>query len=118
VASFNALRRGDGPERPLHCAFDLLMLDGCDLRSEPLETRKGMLGELLAGRRTAWIVPNAHYEADGPTVFVRACAFGCEGIVSKLKGSRYRSGVSRDWVKSKNPASEAVRREATEDWRR
>jgi ATP-dependent DNA ligase len=41
---------------------------------------------------------------------------GLEGIVSKHKGSRYTSGRSPDWLKSKNPASEAVRREAEEDW--
>jgi ATP-dependent DNA ligase len=40
----------------------------------------------------------------------------CEGIVSKWLGSRYGGGRSRDWLKSKNPACEAVRREAEEDW--
>jgi ATP-dependent DNA ligase len=41
---------------------------------------------------------------------------GLEGIVSKRKDSIYRSGRSLDWLKSKNPACEAVRREAEEDW--
>ena len=41
---------------------------------------------------------------------------GLEGIVSKHKDSTYRSGRSPDWLKSKNPACEAVRREAEEDW--
>jgi bifunctional non-homologous end joining protein LigD len=59
---------------------------------------------------------NEHIEADGPTVFVHVCKMGLEGIVSKHKGSRYTSGRSPDWLKSKNPASEAVRREAEEDW--
>jgi bifunctional non-homologous end joining protein LigD len=60
---------------------------------------------------------NEHIEGeDGAAVFAHACKLGCEGIVSKRKGSRYRSGRSRDWLKSKNPASEAVRREAEEDW--
>ena len=61
---------------------------------------------------------NEHLEADGPTVFAHACKMGLEGIVSKRKDSRYRSGRSPDWVKSKNPAWEAVRREAEEDWRK
>ena len=39
-----------------------------------------------------------------------------EGIVSKRKDSTYRSGRSQDWLKMKNPACEAVRREAEEDW--
>ena len=51
-----------------------------------------------------------------PLVFEHACLLGCEGIVSKRKNSRYRSGRSRDWVKSKNPAAPAVKREAEEDW--
>jgi ATP-dependent DNA ligase len=41
---------------------------------------------------------------------------GPEGIVSKRLGLRYRSGRSTDWLKSKNPAARAVRREAEEDW--
>jgi hypothetical protein len=41
---------------------------------------------------------------------------GCEGIVSKRKTSRYRSGRSHHWVKCKNPAAPAVKREAEEDW--
>jgi hypothetical protein len=59
---------------------------------------------------------NEHIDADGPTVFVHACKMGLEGIVSKRKTSTYRSGRSPDWIKSKNPACEAVRREAEEDW--
>ena len=59
---------------------------------------------------------NEHIEADGTLVFDHACKLGLEGIVSKRKASQYRSGPTRDWLKSKNPASEAVRREALEDW--
>jgi ATP-dependent DNA ligase len=53
---------------------------------------------------------------DGESVF--ACKFALEGIVSKRIGSPYRSGRSRDWIKSKNPAAPAVKREAEEDWGR
>jgi ATP-dependent DNA ligase len=49
-------------------------------------------------------------------VYEHACLLGCEGVVSKRKNSRYRSGRSRDWVKTKNPAAPAVKREAEEDW--
>ena len=48
-------------------------------------------------------------------MFKHACKLGLEGIVSKRKDSTYRSGRSPDWLKSKNPACEAVRREAEED---
>jgi ATP-dependent DNA ligase len=51
-------------------------------------------------------------------VFRHACKLGLEGIVSKRKGSPYRSGRSPDWLKSKNPTCEAVKREAEEDWGR
>ena len=40
-----------------------------------------------------------------------------EGILSKRRDSRYRSGRSPDWIKSKNPAAPAVKREAEEEWR-
>jgi ATP-dependent DNA ligase len=61
---------------------------------------------------------NEHIEANSPTVFARACKMGLEGNVSKRKDSTHRSGRSPDWLKSKNPACEAVRREAEEDWGR
>jgi bifunctional non-homologous end joining protein LigD len=51
-------------------------------------------------------------------VFRHACMIGVEGIVSKRKGSPYRSGRTLDWIKCKNPDSLAVRREAEEDWGR
>jgi len=57
-----------------------------------------------------------HLEADGEVVFRHACKMGLEGIVSKRRDSRYSSGISPNWIKSKNPASAAVLREATEEW--
>jgi bifunctional non-homologous end joining protein LigD len=60
---------------------------------------------------------NEHIEGDGPTVFAHACKLGLEGIVSKRKDSPYRSGCSPDWLKVKNPAAPAVKREEEEeDW--
>jgi ATP-dependent DNA ligase len=55
-------------------------------------------------------------EGDGETVFRHACKLGLEGIVSKRLGSPYVSGRSRHWIKSKNPAAPAVKREAEQDW--
>lgn len=57
-------------------------------------------------------------EEDGPLVFAHACKLRLEGIVSKRRDSRYRSGRSADWIKSKNPGAPAVRRKAEEDWGR
>ena len=90
-------------------AFDLIELNGDDLRRDPLEVRKATLASLLRGAH-AGIRFNEHIEADGPTVFAHACKMGLEGIVSKRKASRYRSGRSPDWLKSKNRSCAAVRR--------
>jgi bifunctional non-homologous end joining protein LigD len=97
------------------CAFDLLELDGEDLRREPIEVRKATLKGLLRRARPG-IAFNRHFEDDGTIVYEQACALGCEGIVSKRLGSPYRSGRSDCWVKIKNPKAPAVTREAEEDW--
>jgi hypothetical protein len=59
---------------------------------------------------------NEHIDEPGDVVFRHACKLGLEGTVSKRLGSPYRSGRSRHWVKMKNPACAAVKREAEEDW--
>ena len=82
-------------------AFDLIELDGDDLRRNPLIVRKTTLAGVLA-RTAPGLRLNEHLEADGPDVFHHACKLGLEGIVSKRKDSRYRSGRSPDWIKSKN----------------
>jgi bifunctional non-homologous end joining protein LigD len=97
------------------CAFDLIELDGEDLRRRPIEDRKTALARLLR-RPLPGIVLNEHFEGDGAITFRQACALGCEGIVSKRLGSPYRSGRVAHWLKIKNPAAPAVTREAEEDW--
>jgi ATP-dependent DNA ligase len=57
-----------------------------------------------------------HIAEPGDVVFRHACKLGFEGIVSKRLGSSYRSGRSKDWLKFKNLAAPAVKREAEEDW--
>jgi ATP-dependent DNA ligase len=86
-----------------------------DLRPEPLETRKATLASLLGGSLPGLRLVE-HLAHDGESVFRHACKLGCEGIVSKRLGSRYRSGRSPDWLKFKNPEAPAVKREAEEDW--
>jgi hypothetical protein len=61
---------------------------------------------------------NEHLERDGETVFRHARKMGLEGLVSKRRDSPYRSGRSPHWLKMKNPACAAVKREAEEDWGR
>jgi bifunctional non-homologous end joining protein LigD len=82
------------------CAFDLLELDGEDLRREPIEVRKATLKGLLRRRRPG-IAFNRHFEVDGAIVYEQACALGCEGIVSKRLGSSYRSGRSTTGSRSR-----------------
>jgi hypothetical protein len=83
-----------------------------------LNTRCGeSLGLLRQGDQEG-IAFNQHYLCDGAVLFKHACALGCEGVVSKRLGSPYRSGRVDHWLKVKNPAAPAVRREAEEDWGR
>jgi bifunctional non-homologous end joining protein LigD len=98
-------------------AFDLIELNGDDLRPDPLEARKATLETILA-KAASGIRFNEHIEGDGETVFRHACKLGLEGIVSKRKDSAYRSGRSPDWLKMKNADAPAVKREAEEDWGR
>jgi bifunctional non-homologous end joining protein LigD len=119
VSCFHSLRSGSRvkPQAVL-CAFDLVELAGQDLRRVPIEERKRQLERLVARLRHSGLQLTDHVFGDGEIIFRKICALGLKGIVSKRKGSSYRSGQSRDWLKSKNPASAAVRREAEEEWGR
>jgi bifunctional non-homologous end joining protein LigD len=117
LAVFDLIRRHGAGERAVLSAFDLLELDGKDLRRRPIETRKAVLAKLLNGSHLS-LVLNEHYEEDGEIVFREACKLGCEGIVSKRLGSVYRRGRSPLWLKVKNPNAPAAKRESEEDWGR
>jgi bifunctional non-homologous end joining protein LigD len=106
IASFDRIRHHDAGV--FLYAFDLVELDGDDLRRDPLAVRKATLASLLA-RAAPGLRFNEHVdEQDGPLVFQHACKLGLEGIVSKRRNSPYRSGRSPDWIKSKNPSAPAV----------
>jgi bifunctional non-homologous end joining protein LigD len=117
LAIFELIRRQRTNAAAVHCAFDLLELDGDDLRQVPIETRKRTLASLLRGTHSG-IAINKHFEEAGVTIYKHACALGCEGIVSKRLGSSYHSGRSEHWIKVKNPKAPAVKRESEEDWGR
>jgi bifunctional non-homologous end joining protein LigD len=117
LAVFELIRRHGSIASAIHCAFDLLELDGRDLRRERIEKRKELLAELLAGSQVSLIF-NECFEQDGAIIYGEACALGCEGIVSKRLGSFYRAGRSRHWIEVKNPEAPAVKRKAEEDWGR
>jgi bifunctional non-homologous end joining protein LigD len=115
-ADFEALRSRRRDRDVILFAFDLIELQGADWRQRKLGERKMRLASLLARRPDA-IQFAEHLDDDGALVFTHACRMGLEGIVSKRIDAPYRSGPSKVWLKSKNPASEAVRREREEDWR-
>jgi bifunctional non-homologous end joining protein LigD len=116
VSSFDRIRYRHYDASVFLYAFDLIEFNGDDLRRDPLEVRKATLASVLA-KVSPGIRLNEHIEhEDGETVFRHACALGFEGIVSKRKDSIYRSGRSPDWLKMKNPACAAVKREAEGDW--
>jgi bifunctional non-homologous end joining protein LigD len=117
MPSFNRIRYRRHDASVFLYAFDLIELNGDDLRRDPLDVRKATLASTLA-KAGPGIRFNEHIEGDGPTVFAHACKMGLEGIVSKRRDSAYRSGRSPDWLKMKNWAAPAVKREAEEDWGR
>ena len=115
LAVFEALQTAQRwPEAFLY-AFDLVELDGADLRSKPFGERKARLTKLLANR-TSGIVLNEHIEAEGAAVFAAACRIGLEGIVSKHLELPYRSGRATCWIKTKNPQHPAMRRVREARW--
>jgi len=114
IAMFERIRYRHHDATVFLWAFDLIELNGDDLRRESLETRKATLASVL-GRARAGLRLNEHLEhEDSQLVFAHACRMGLEGIVSKRKASPYRSGRTADWLKAKNPNAPAVKRE--EDW--
>jgi bifunctional non-homologous end joining protein LigD len=115
IADFDRIRYRRHDRGVFLYAFDLMELDGEDLRREPLEVRKATLASVIA-RAASGLRLNEYIEHDGPTVFAHACKLGLEGIVSKRRNSSYSSGRSPHWIKSKNPNAPAVKREAEEDW--
>ena len=97
-------------------AFDLIELNGEDLRRDPLAVRKATLASVLARAAPGLRFTEHMDEEDGRLVFQHACKLGLEGIVSKRCDSFYSSGRSPHWIKCKNPDAPAVKREAEEDW--
>jgi bifunctional non-homologous end joining protein LigD len=114
LAVFDSIRGHGRNSRAILCVFDLLEVNGTDIRRLPIEERKRLLSELL--RPHDGVAFNEQFNGDGATIYKHACALGCEGIVSKRLGSPYRAGRSPHWLKIKNPAAPAAKREAEEDW--
>ena len=102
ISDFNALHSRKHDEEVQLYAFDMLAIDGDDLRPLPLSMRKAHLARLLA-RRPDGIFLNSFEQGEmGPDLFRKACKIGLEGLVSKRFDRPYRGGRSSDWVKVKN----------------
>ena len=108
VSNFSALQealRSGHSEKFVFYAFDLLQLDGDDLRARPLLERKERLQALLAklskNGRNGKVRFSEHFTEAGPLLLEHACRMGLEGIVSKRADTPYRSGRTDDWLKTK-----------------
>jgi len=111
VADFDRLRAAVGrlgSRDAFLYAFDLLEINGDDLRRYEWQVRRATLKSLLRKARDG-IRLSEHLDADdGDAVYRQACAMGLEGIVAKRRDSRYRSGRCADWIKVKNPDAPAA----------
>jgi bifunctional non-homologous end joining protein LigD len=89
------------PENIILCAFDLMHLDGKDLRQQSLSVRRLMLKELIGEDEESPIQFSDEFVGDAALLF-KACAdHGLEGIVSKQARAPYRSGRTKTWLKTK-----------------
>ncbi len=111
ISDFNALHSGKHNHEVQLYAFDVLAMDGVDLRDLPLSIRKTSLARLLH-RRPDGIFQISYEQGEiGPQLFRHASLMGLEGLVSKRGDRPYRGGRSKDWIKVKNrqhPAMERV----------
>jgi bifunctional non-homologous end joining protein LigD len=102
IADFNALHSGKQNDEVQFCAFDVLAIDGEDVRDLPLSMRKTNLERLLRGRSDGIFINPFEIGAIGPDLFRAACDMGLEGLVSKRSDRPYRGGRSPHWIKVKN----------------
>ena len=109
-SDFNALHSGKHNEEVQLCAFDVLAIDGDDLRSLPLSMRKANLSRLLARRPDGIFLSDFEQGEIGPDLFVAACQMGLEGLVSKRRDRPYQVSRSKHWIKVKNRKHPAMSR--------
>src|SRR5579864_865052 len=104
---------------PVFYAFDLLWLNGRDLRNQPLSIRKRKLERLIKSAKNEALLYAHHVEQHGVRFFAAVCQQNLEGIVAKRKDSVYSWAALRSWVKIKNPGYTQTqrRRELFESFR-
>ncbi|UGY23562.1 DNA ligase [Bradyrhizobium septentrionale] len=109
-SDFTALHSGKHNAEVEMLAFDILAMDGDDLRNLPLSMRKTNLQRLLARRPEGIFVSDFEQGEIGPDLFRKACEFGFEGLVSKRSDRPYRGGRCPHWIKVKNRSHAAMSR--------
>ncbi len=101
-AELQAAFQEGGKAHLIYFAFDLLHLDGHNLRGLSLLKRKSLLADLLARSSSESILRYSEdIEAPGEAVFAQACKLGAEGIVSKISSAAYSPGRAGVWLKVK-----------------
>jgi bifunctional non-homologous end joining protein LigD len=104
ITDFKSLQEHiDSPHPAIrYFVFDLLSLDGKDLRKKTLKERRALLGRLMSAKGISNYLVYADYvQGSGPEFFREACEHGLEGIMSKRADAPYRSGRGKDWLKIK-----------------
>jgi bifunctional non-homologous end joining protein LigD len=109
VTDFEALHGRTRNADAFAYVFDVLMLDGTDLRGQPWQVRRKELERIFKRWKSA-LVLNFAIVGRGSEVYQAACRMSLEGIVSKRIDAPYRSGRSKAWLKVKNPAAPGVLR--------
>jgi bifunctional non-homologous end joining protein LigD len=109
-SDFNGLHSRKHNDEVQFYAFDVLAMQGEDLRQLPLHLRKNNLARLLARRVDGIFLSDFEQGDIGPDLFRHACRMGLEGLVSKHRERPYRAGRSSHWVKVKNRTHHSVDR--------
>jgi bifunctional non-homologous end joining protein LigD len=102
VSDFNVLHSNKHNDQVQLCVFDVMAIDGDDVRDLPLSMRKVQIDRLLRSRPDGIFINPFEIGAIGPDLFHAACAMGLEGLVSKRSDRPYRGGRSQYWIKVKN----------------
>ncbi len=105
ISNFSALQEAlsDGrcAKEAILFAFDLMYLNGRDLRRLSLDERKTLLAPLIGDASLPALRYSDHLVADGDAMAQHACRLGLEGIISKKRSAPYRSGRGGEWLKIK-----------------